>query len=165
MCHMGPPVKMAPASHSSIRTGLRGRAIARALRCRGPQWWHLFDINEIFVWTTVMNQKRYRKQLYIPLLRWVSLMISLQAWLSASFSNHYWIQIVSVLFNANIFEFCMWLFLIIVLLAWVYLLVNHAHHTNVAKTILFACLRSKASFAVVVAFSINDSVTSCAVWR
>ena len=32
-----------------------------------------------------------RIQLYIPMLRWVSLMIYLQVWLSASFSNHYWI--------------------------------------------------------------------------
>ena len=43
---------------------------------------------------------------------WVSLMISLQVWLSASFSNHYWIWICSVLFNANIFEFYSEIFLI-----------------------------------------------------
>jgi len=40
-------------------------------------------------------------------------------------------------------------FLISALLAWVYLLVHHAYYTNVAKAILFACLSSKASSAVV----------------
>jgi len=32
---------------------------------------------------------------------------------------------------------------------WVYLLVHHAYWTNVAKTILFVCLSSKTSYAVV----------------
>jgi len=39
-------------------------------------------------------------------------------------------------------------------LAWVYLLVHHAYCTNVAKTMLFACLYSKASCAVVAVTSV-----------
>jgi len=34
-------------------------------------------------------------------------------------------------------------------LAWVYLLAHHVYCTNVANTILFACLSTKASSAVV----------------
>jgi len=39
--------------------------------------------------------------------------------------------------------------IIIVLLAWIYLFVHDAYCPNVAKTILFASLSSKASSAVV----------------
>jgi len=43
--------------------------------------------------------------------------------------------------------------------------VHHAYSTNVAKTILFTSLNSKAISAVWLLFSINDSGISCAVWR
>jgi len=90
-----------------------GMARLRGGNCLGPSaptsppWWHfLFQIQYSFEKLSWFKRDT-RIQLYIPMLRWVSLMIYLQIWLSASFSNHYWIQIFSVLFIATIFEFCM----------------------------------------------------------
>ena len=58
----------------------------------GPPWWHLFVLNKIFVWKIVVIYKKYNNTtLYSDVALSIIIMIFLQVWLSASFSNHYWI--------------------------------------------------------------------------
>ena len=102
-----------------------------------------------------------RIQLYIPMLHCVSLMISLQVWI---------LPVLVITTEYNIFGFVQCKYAWILLVTFpnnrffvVYLLVHHAYSTNDAKTILFASAEKLVLLWLL--FSINDSVTSCAVWR
>ena len=105
---------------------LRGGGATGAI-APGPSWWKVFVSNKILVWKMFVIQKRYKN---VTLYTYVALstmgpqqqLISLQLWLSASFSNRYWI-------TYEYFRFCsmqiylislVTFFLIIVLLAWVW---------------------------------------------
>ena len=81
-----------------IKGGLRGN-------CPGPPVMIIIWIKYSFEKLSFRSDTRL--QICIPMLHWVYLLISLQVWLSTSFSNDYWMQIFSVLFNANLFEFCL----------------------------------------------------------
>jgi len=88
-------------------------------------------------------------------------LISLQAWLSASFSNRYWKNYVfSVLFNAYIFDFAGNVFLIIVLLAWVWLSTRtsrrlHKCDENVAICMLKLVVADCCLVSIIVATGVS----------
>jgi len=91
------------------RARLRGR---NGGNCPGPPtkrglpWSHWFVSNKILVWKIFVIQKRY-KNTTLPLYSYLARsirspqqqLISLQVWLSASFSNRYWIAY-------KYFQFC-----------------------------------------------------------
>ena len=141
-------------------TGYQGRIKGGATGAIAPSsrpqrvlpWWNLFVSNKILVWKISWFRSDTRIQLYIIFLCCVKYqgvkgphqqLISLQVWLSASFSNRYWIAY-------KYFRFCsmqiylvslVTFFLLIVLLAWVWLSTRasrllHKCHENVTICVL-----------------------------
>jgi len=78
-----------------IKGGGNGGKYPGIPAARGPPWWNLFVANKLHVWKIFVIQKRYNNTTvyYIALsIRGLQQqLISLQVWLSVSFSNRYWI--------------------------------------------------------------------------
>ena len=80
-----------PCAQGRIKGGCNGGNCPGPSIPRGHPWWHLlFQIKYAFEKLSWFKRD-IRIQLYIPMLRWVSVMVFPQVWLSANFSNHYWI--------------------------------------------------------------------------
>jgi len=113
-----------------------------------PPWWHLFVANKILVWKIFVIQKRFRNTTLL-LYSYFALsirgpqhqLISLQVWLSVSFSNRYRIAYEYFRFGSMQINL-----ILLVTFSWSFfwhgygsLLVHHAYYTNVTKTLLHAC--------------------------
>ena len=95
--------------HTSVgRVGLRG---GNGGNCpgpsapRGPPWWHLFVLNKVFVWKIVVIQKRRKNtnSIFRCCLSWFLWKFDFLPVLVVTTEYKYF----SILFNANIFEFCL----------------------------------------------------------
>jgi len=75
-----------------IKGGGQPEQLPRALRSKGAPRddIYLFQIKYSFAKLSWFKRDTRIQTLYSD-VAWVSLIISLQVWLSASFSNHYWI--------------------------------------------------------------------------
>jgi len=91
------PNQRPSGDRAELRRGNGGNCPG-APAARGPPWWNLFVSTKILAWKIFVIQKRY-KNTTLPLYSYLALsirspqqqLISLQIWLSASFSNRYWI--------------------------------------------------------------------------
>jgi len=72
---------------------------------RGPPWWHLFVLNKVFVWKIVVIQKRRKNtnSIFRCCLSWFLWKFDFLPVLVITTEYKYF----SILFNANIFEFCL----------------------------------------------------------
>ena len=121
------------------------------------RWWHLFLLNNIFFWKIVVIHRRYKNRtLYSDVA--LSIINDFSASLTfRQFGNHYsyfrFVQCKYISSNTFVQCKCNWILLVTCPNNRSFRMGlstrARTYCTNVAKTILSACLRSKASSAMV----------------